>query len=114
MSGLSTGEVWTAVLLVAVVTAVIKGIGPALLGPGPEGASPLPAPLARVVLLLAVPLLAGLVATSALADGPELVVGGDTAGVAVAGVLVWRGLGVLPAVVLAAVVAGLARLAGLP
>ena len=51
--------------------------------------------------------------TSALADGDRLAVGGDTVGVVVAGLAVWRGLTVLPAVVLAAAVAGLCRLAGL-
>lgn len=115
MSGsLDASDVWTTVLLVALATAAIRGIGPALLGPGREGSSPLPAPFARVVLLLAPPLLAALVATQALADGPDLALGGDTLGVATAGVLLWRGLGVLPAVLLAALVAAVSRLAGLP
>lgn len=109
---MSTPDVWLTVVLVALVTFAIKGLGPALFGPASDGAG-LPAPLARVVLLLAPPLLAALVVTSALADGDRLAVGGDTVGVAVAGVAVWRGLSVLPAVVLAAVVAGLSRLAGL-
>lgn len=108
------GEVWTTVVLVALVTFVIKGLGPALLGPGSGEGSPLPAPLARVVPLLAPPLLAALVATQALADGPELALGGDTLGVAVAGVLLWRGATVLPAVLVAVVVAALSRLLGLP
>ncbi len=111
---LTVGEVWTTVVLVALVTFAIKGVGPALLGPGPEGQSALPAPLARVVPLLAAPLLAALVVTQALADGRDLAVGGDTLGVAVAGVLLWRGLSVLPAVLVAAVVAAVSRLLGLP
>ncbi|MCW2777364.1 MAG: branched-chain amino acid transport, partial [Frankiales bacterium] len=110
-------HLWLTVALVALVTFVIKGLGPALFGPptsspssSPESASPpsaagvdgadragLPAPLARVVLLLAPPLLAALVVTNALADGDRLAVGADTLGVATAGVLVWRGLTVLPA-----------------
>lgn len=109
---MSTAEAWTAIVLVSLVTFAIKGLGPALFGPR-DGDAALPAPLARVVVLLAPPLLAALVATNALADGGDLALGGDTLGVAVAGVLVWRGLTVLPAVVVAAVVTALSRLAGL-
>lgn len=90
---------------VAVVTMLVKGGGPALVG-----ARPLPAPLLRVVTLLAPPLLAALVVTSALANGSHLHVGADTAGVAVAVVLLVRGAGVLPAVLVAAVVTALVRL----
>ena len=110
---MSDGRVWLTVALVALVTFVIKGFGPAVFGPSTAGGG-LPAPLARVVLLLAPPLLAALVVTNALADGRHLQAGADTLGVTCAGVLVWRGLGVLPAVVVAAVVTALSRLAGLP
>lgn len=90
---------------VAAVTMLVKGIGPAAMGE-----RVLPAPVLRVVTLLAPALLAALVVTSALADGTRLHVGADTAGVAVAGALLLRGLGVLPAVVVAAVVTALLRL----
>ena len=110
---MSAAAAWTTVVLVALVTFAIKGAGPALFG-SRDGSASLPDPLARVVVLLAPPLLAALVVTNALADGGRLALGGDTLGVAVAGVLVWRGLTVLPAVVVAAVVAALSRLAGLP
>ena len=109
---MSDTRVWTAVVLVALVTFASKALGPALFGPRSDGG--LPEPLARVVLRLAPPLLAALVVTSALADGDRVVVGADTLGVTVAGLAVWRGLTVLPAVVLAAVVTALSRLAGLP
>ncbi len=105
-------RLWLTIGLVAAVTFVIKGFGPAVFGPSSEGGG-LPAPLARVVLLLAPPLLAALVVTNALADGDRLHAGADTLGVTVAGLLVWRGLTVLPAVVVAATVTALARLAGL-
>jgi hypothetical protein len=56
-------------------------------------------------------LLAALVCTATLADGKELGVGADTAGVAVAGVIVWRGASVVAAVVVAVLVtAGLRAL----
>ena len=96
---------WTTIALVALVTFSIKGIGPAALGD-----RQLPPWFSRVVVLLAPALLAALVVTSALADGPRLQVGADTAGVAFAGVLLLRGVTVLPAVLAAAAVTALLRL----
>ena len=102
-------RVWLSIALVALVTAAIKGVGPLALGE-----RPLPAPLARVVALLAPALLAALVVTTALADGRRLQVGADSAGVAVAALLLLRGVTVLPVVLAAAAVTALLRLAGLP
>lgn len=102
-------SVWPTILLVAVVTFAIKGVGPALLGN-----RPLPPPFARVVVLLAPALLAALVVTAAAAEGPRLQVGADTAGVVLGGLLLLRGVGVLPVVVVAAAATALLRLAGLP
>ncbi len=102
-------SVWTTIALVALVTFAIKGVGPALLGD-----RELPPAFTRVVLLLAPALLAALVITNAAADGTRVQIGADTAGVAVAGLLLLRGVGVLPVVVVAAVVTALLRLAGLP
>lgn len=99
--------VWITIALVALVTFAIKGVGPALLGD-----RALPAAFSRVVVLLAPALLAALVVTSAIADGPHLQVGADTAGVAIAGLLLLRGVTVLPAVLAAAVATALLRLAG--
>jgi len=53
-----------------------------------------------------------LVTTSALADGDRLHVGADTAGAAVAAVLLWRRAPVLLVVVAAAGVTALLRAAG--
>jgi len=98
-----TGTAWLTIAGCAVVTAVIKGAGPVAFG-GRE----LPARFAGVVVLLAPALLAGLIVTSALADGRDLAVGEDTAGVGVAGVALWRGASVLAGVAVAAgVTAGL-------
>lgn len=102
-------SVWPTIVLVAVVTFAIKGVGPALLGN-----RPLPPAFARVVVLLAPALLAALVVTAAAAEGPRLQVGADTAGVALGGLLLLRGVGVLPVVVVAATATALLRLAGLP
>ena len=65
----------------AVVTYVIKGIGPLALG-GRE----LPLWFTSVVILLAPALFAALVVTQALGDGERIAVGANTVGVAAGGV----------------------------
>lgn len=87
---------WGVVGGAAAVTAFIKGVGPFALG-GRE----LPAWFTSVVVLLAPALLAALVVASTLADGKNLHVGADTAGVAVAGFAFWRGASVILGVVIA-------------
>ena len=98
---------WPLIALCALTLFVIKGAGPAV-----TGDRRLPAPAVRVVVLLASALLTALVVTSALADGPRLHVGADTAGVAVAGVLLWRRAPLVLAVVAAAVATALLRRLG--
>lgn len=105
---MSPGRVWLLIALCSMVTLVTKGIGPAV-----TGSRALPASLTQVVVLLAPALLAALVVTQALADGPRLHVGADTAGVAAAALLLWRGAPLLVVVVTAAVVTALLRRAGL-
>ena len=104
---MSGGTVWTVIVLVAVATFVTKGVGPFA-----TGSRDLPAPAVRVVVLLAAALLSALVVTSALADGRELHVGADTAGAAVAAVLLWRRAHVLLVVVVAAAVTAGLRAVG--
>jgi branched-subunit amino acid transport protein len=104
---MSAGTAWAVVGLCAVVTAFIMGIAPFALG-GRE----LPAWFGRVVALLAPALLAALVVTQVLADGDELAVGADTAGVAAAALALWRGASIVLAVAVAAVVAALLRAGG--
>jgi uncharacterized membrane protein len=62
-----------------------------------------------VVTLLAPALLTALIVTQVLADGERLAVGADTAGVAVGTLVVLRGGGVLPCVLISAAVAALLR-----
>ena len=103
---MSPTTLWLVIGLTAAVTFAIKGAGPAAMGD-----RQLPAALSGVVVLLAPALLAALVVTQALADGPALRIGADTAGVAAAGLLLWRGVSILPAVLVAVVVtAGLRAL----
>jgi branched-subunit amino acid transport protein len=99
-------ELWIVVAACALVTAVIKAAGPVALG-GRE----LPPWSAGVIGLMAPALLAALVVVSALTDAHRITIGPQTAGVAVAGVALWRGANVLVGVVLAVVVtAGLRAL----
>jgi branched-subunit amino acid transport protein len=85
-----SGELWLVVAGCAVVTALIKGFGPVALG-GRE----LPPWTAGVIGLMAPALLAALVATSALSSGRQLTVGAQTAGVALAGLVLARGGSIL-------------------
>ena len=101
---MSTGTAWAVVGLCAVTTFAIKAAGPVALG-----GRDLPDWSSRVIQLLAPALLAALVAVSALADGDELHVGAETAGVAAAGLVLWRGASVLVGVGVAAVVTALLR-----
>lgn len=94
-----TGTAWLVIAGCAVVTFAIKAAGPVALG-----GRDLPPRFSGVIALMAPALLAALVVTNALADGEELAVGADTAGVAAAGLVLWRGGTVVPAVVVAAVV----------
>jgi branched-subunit amino acid transport protein len=97
----------TAVLLVlgtALITVVLKAIGPVAFG-----GRDLPAGFAAYVELLAPALFAALLVTQVLADGDELAVGADTVGLAVAGVAFWRGASMVAGVLLAAVTTALLR-----
>jgi len=97
---------WSLIAGCAVVTALIKAIGPVAFG-----GRDLPAQLAGVIALMAPALLVALVVTQALADGEHLKIGADTAGVALAGVALWRGGSILLGVgVAVAVTAGLRAL----
>lgn len=98
-------RIWLLIGLCAVVTAAIKAVGPIALG-----GRDLPKRFSSVIALMAPALLAALVVTAALADGKELTVGADTAGVAVAGIAVLRGANVIVAVLISMVVTAGIRL----
>jgi branched-subunit amino acid transport protein len=102
-----SGELWVLIAGCALVTFAIKAAGPVTLG-----GRDLPPRFSAVVVLMAPALLAALVVTQALADGEHLHVGADTAGVAAAGVMVWRGGSVLPAVALAVALTAALRALG--
>jgi branched-subunit amino acid transport protein len=99
-------ELWGLIAGCAIVTAVIKAAGPIAFG-----GRKLPDRVDGVIALLAPALLAALIVTQALADGQRIAIGADTAGVGIAGVVLWRGGSVLTGVVVAALVtAGLRAL----
>ena len=94
---------WLLIAACALMTTVIKGIGPWALG-GRE----LPRWFPPLVTAMVPALLSALVATAAIADGRHIEVGADTAGVAAAIVVAWRGGSMLAVVLVAvAVTAGL-------
>jgi branched-subunit amino acid transport protein len=91
---------WTALLLLAAGTYALKAIGPLVLGdrqPGPR--------TARVLALLAVPLLAALIVVQTVGDGERLVLDARVPALAVAAVCVWLRAPFVITVVAAAVVA---------
>ena len=88
----------------AVMAFAIKSAGPVVFG-----GRPLPERLRAVVFLVAAPLLAALVVTQALAEGDELKLDAESAGVAVAGLAGWVRVPVTLCLVLAAVVTGVLR-----
>ena len=92
-------NVWVLIAACVAATVTIKAAGPVLLG-GRE----LPPVMLRVIAYLAPALLSALVVTAALADGKELHVGAETAGMLAGGVLLWRGKPLVLAVLVAMVV----------
>jgi branched-subunit amino acid transport protein len=95
---------WWVIVGLTVTTFVIKAAGPVVLG----GREPSPTFL-RVISMMAPALLAALVVTSVFAEGRDLAVGAETAGVAVGGVLLVRGRSLVLAVGAAVVVTGALR-----
>jgi branched-subunit amino acid transport protein len=100
-------DVWVLIGLVALVTAVIKGIGPAAFG-----GRPLPPRAAALIGLLAPAVLAALVATGVFGQDGRLGVGAEAVGVAVGGVIALRGGSILVCVVAAAAVTAALRAVG--
>jgi branched-subunit amino acid transport protein len=90
----------------AAVTAAIKAAGPIALG-----GRALPTWFTSVVILLSPALLAALVATQVFAEGDQLALEADTAGVAAGGLAYWRSESIIACVAIAAAVtAGLRAL----
>lgn len=96
---LTHAQVWVLILGLAALTALVKALGPVLLG-----GRDLPAWFSRVTVLMAPALLSALVVTSVLATGRSWSVGAHTGGVAVAAVMLWRRCSLVLCVVVAVLV----------
>lgn len=97
-------EVWLVVLVVGAVTVALKASGPVLLG-----GRALPAPVLRVVVLLAPALLAALVAVGIVGGDRELLLDERLAGLGAAVLALLVRAPILVVVIAAAVATALAR-----
>jgi len=100
---------WIALVVLAVGTYAFKVIGPLVVGAGQ--------PSARMQVLLALlpaALLAGLIATQTFGDGQALALDARAAGVAAAGVAVWRRAPFVVVVLIGTATAAILRLFGAP
>lgn len=91
---------WAALLALAAGGYALKAAGPLLLG----DREPSPA-VARLLGVLAVPLLAALIVVQTLADGDRVVLDARVPALGAAAVCVWRGAPFLVTVLVAAAVA---------
>ena len=95
---------WLMIGLIAAGTVAIKSVGPIALG-----GRDLPRWFEGIIKLMAPALLAALVAVAVFSHDEDWTVGADTAGVAVAGVLLWRGANVVVDGLVAAAITALLR-----
>jgi branched-subunit amino acid transport protein len=99
-------EVWITIGVLAVTTAIMRGIGPAALGD-----RALSVPVVRVISLLAPAILAALIVTETFgAPGPSITLDERAGGLAVAGGLLVSGRSMITAVLAAAATTALLRL----
>jgi branched chain amino acid efflux pump len=97
---------WLLILVLAVGTVLMKTIGPVLAG----GRQP-PAPLTRVIALVAPALISALIVAGTFTQGQQLVIDARAAGLAVGAVALWFRMPTVVALLLAAIVCALLRLA---
>ncbi len=99
-------SVWIVVIVVAVFTMLFKAAGPVFLG-----RRQLPTRVDAVVVLIAPVMLTALVVTQTFGGDEEVTVDARVPGVAAAAIAVWRGASIIVAMVIAASVTALLRLA---
>jgi branched-subunit amino acid transport protein len=100
-----TEKAWLTVALCAIATFAIRAFGPMAVGARELGPR-----TTRVLALLPAALLSALVVTETVIHDGELVIDARLAGVAFAGLLLWRGASVIWVVVGAAAVTAALRL----
>ena len=99
-------KTWLLILVLAVGTVLMKTLGPVLAG----GRQP-PAALTRVVALVAPAVISALIVTGTFTHGQQLVIDARAAGVGVAAVALWFRVPAVLAMLMAAIVCALLRLA---
>jgi branched-subunit amino acid transport protein len=99
-------DVWVTVIVVGAATMLFKAAGPVFLG-----RRPLPPRLRGVVDLLAPVMLTALVVTQTVGGDETVTIDARVPGVLAGALAVWRGVPLVPAMVIAATVTALVRLA---
>jgi Branched-chain amino acid transport protein (AzlD) len=97
---------WILIIVLSLGTVLLKTIGPVLAG----GRQP-PAPLTRVIALVAPALISALIVTSTFTAGRHLVIDARAAGLAVGAVALWLRVPAVLAMIMAAIVCALLRFA---
>jgi hypothetical protein len=97
---------WLLIAVLGIGTVLMKTIGPVLAG----GRQP-PAPLTRVIALVAPAVISALIVTGTFTQGQQLVIDARAAGVGVAAVALWLRVPAVLAMLMAAIVCALLRLA---
>ena len=95
---------WLLILVLAAGTVLMKTIGPVLAG----GRQP-PAPLTRVIALVAPALISALIVAGTFTQGQQLVIDARAAGLAVGAVALWFRAPAVVALFLAAIVCAVLR-----
>ncbi len=97
---------WLLIAVLAIGTVLMKTIGPVLAG----GRQP-PAPLTRVIALVAPAVISALIVTGTFTQGQQLIIDARAAGVGVAAVALWLRVPAVLAMLLAAIVCAVLRFA---
>ena len=97
---------WLLIAVLAIGTLLMKTIGPVLAG----GRQP-PAPLTRVIALVAPAVISALIVTGTFTQGQQLIIDARTAGVGVGAVALWLRVPAVLAMLMAAIICAVLRLA---
>jgi len=95
---------WLLIAVLAIGTVLMKTIGPVLAG----GRQP-PAPLTRVIALVAPAVISALIVTGTFTQGQQLIIDARTAGVGVGAVALWLRVPAVLAMLMAAIVCAVLR-----
>ena len=99
-------KTWLLVAVLAVGTVLMKAIGPVLAG----GRQP-PAPLTRIIALVAPALISALIVTGTFTQGQQLIIDARAAWVGVGAIALWFRVPAVLAMLIAAIVCALLRFA---